>query len=619
MCGIVAIIKKNGKVDENELLKMKEILRHRGPDDEGSFISEDGKVGFAHVRLSIIDLTPTGKQPMASHNERYVMVFNGEIYNYLEIKNKLRKETKFRGTSDSEVLLEFFARLGTGIFDKLNGMWALLIYDKKKQKVYVARDRYGIKPLYYMETQDSLVFASEIKAILSYSDHTLDVDDAAIVTFLVNGVVDGIEKTTFKGIKRFPPGHYGIIDMKDRNSGIELRRYYTVGKNFVPDLFDATLSEIVGEFRQLFFDAVRIRLRSDVEVGVSLSGGLDSGSIYSVASMLGKTQMHSFSIYYPHRGFDESPFYNEVIKKFGGYNHQTTPDHNNFVKKYKKIIYYLDEPVKSMGVFSQWHVFQLARNFVTVMLGGQGGDELLAGYHPYFLPFMADIIKNFPYMAFSQLEKIHKVAGIPIKKFLSDFTGAVLGIGPVSESIFLSEIQELASNVSFYTRIPDHIEGFLNRRLFNDLTYLMLPNFLRYEDRISMAFSMESRLPFLDYRIVDFSFNMPFHLKIREGWTKWILREAMNGILPQKVRLRRDKKGFPTPFKMWIMDPDIMQYFRKPSILLKYVKPNAIETTMSCALEGNDSCVELLWRFLNLEIWHEVFFERKQETDFSCN
>ncbi len=562
MCGILMVYDKKRKIEKKEIVKLRDFMIHRGPDDAGIFVDEQENIALAHRRLSILDLSAAGHQPMTI-DENYI-VFNGEIYNYVELAQESKISLQ-SNHSDTFVLLNLLNKYKEKILNNLNGMWGFVYYDTFNKELLISRDRFGKKPLYYYEDENVFIVSSEIKPILYSKYYKKEINQNAVNEYLKTGLVDGLEETFFKGIKRFPSAHYGIYDLKEKRFKI-IRRYYSIEES-IYEVSDNE-EENIAKFKELFFDAVKIRLRSDVEVGTCLSGGLDSSSIYCVASEISDKPIQSFSSRFKEEGYDEGYFIDKVIQKYPGKNHFVFPEYDNFEEKLRKIIYYLEEPSKAMGVYPQWHVMELASKHLKVLLDGQGGDEILAGYDPYYVSFLADI-KN-PIKFFSEVLAIVDKKGVGILKFLAKGT---LGR-------YLKGKKEFQNS-------------YLATKLLYDVYRDMLPALVKYEDKIGMAFSIEARMPFLDYRLVNFVFSLENKYKIRNGWNKWILRKAMKGILPDEVTYRKDKKGFPTPFNKILEKNKHLEKFIPKSVNGEWEK----------------------WRYVSLGIWKEMFFENQNGED----
>ena len=553
MCGIVTVFDKKQKVIKSEIEELRDYMIHRGPDDAGVYVKDN--LALAHRRLSILDLSPAGHQPM-SMNDNWI-VFNGEIYNFIELAKENNIDLK-GNHSDTYVLLNLLNKYGSDILNKLNGMWGFTYYDSQKDEILISRDRFGKKPLYYYEDNNVFIISSEIKPILYSKYYRKEINQNAIDEYLKTGLVDGLEETFFKGIKRFPSASYVIYNLKLKKLQ-NIKKYYSIEKS-IYDVSDNE-KENIAKFKELFIDAVKIRLRSDVEVGTCLSGGLDSSSIYCVASELSDKPIQSFSSRFREKGYDEGYFIDKVIDKYSGKNHFVFPAYDNFENKIKKIIYHLEEPSKAMGVYPQWHVMELASKHLKVLLDGQGGDEVLAGYDPYYPSYLADI-KN-PIKFFNELLNIVDKKGFSIIKSLTKGTLA-----------------------KYVKDKKDFKNSYLSTTLLLAVYKDMLPALVKYEDKLGMAFSIEARMPFLDYRLVDFAFSLENKYKINKGWNKSVLRDSMQGVLPEEIAYRKDKKGFPTPFN---------KILEQNKHLEKYI-PNNVTGEWE------------KWRYVSLGIWKEMFF-----------
>lgn len=561
MCGILGLISKTDKkINKNDAILMRDKMEHRGPDDAGLLMEMNDRVALAHRRLSILDLSESGHQPMKSMNGNYIC-FNGEIYNYKELLDEFLSDEKINSKTDTEVLLKMMERYDTECLNNLNGMWSFIYYDVNNQKLIISRDRFGVKPLYYYEDEEIFIVSSEIKPILASPYYKKKLNQNSANIFLQTGLVDGIEDTFFEGIKRFPASHYMEYSLKDNSRTII--RYYDLKKSIykVSDSYE----ENVKKFRELFIDSVRLRLRSDVPVGNCLSGGLDSSSIYSVVSNISDGEVHSFSSKYEEEECDESYFYKSVTKMYPGINHETIPSYDNFEEKLKKIMYYIEEPCKAYGIISMWNVIELAKPHVKVLLDGQGGDEVLAGYDFYLWYYILDLLES----GIEDTDLSEQLQKIEDKKGYQ----------------FINSINDRLKSITS-TNIEKFNSSYLNERLFEDLTTYMIPAFLRYEDKIGMAFSIEARFPFLDYRLINFVFSLGASNKIRNGWSKAILRDAMEGILHEEVCWRKDKKGYPTPINNILAANPSMD---------KYI-PNNV---------SDDEWTK--WRYISFNVWRSVY------------
>lgn len=561
MCGIsVAYRFKSGfsVSDLQAFQKSLSVIRHRGPDGEGTTLFNTStntlrdveravggtetsfNLAFGHVRLSILDLSAAGKQPL--HYEHLTITFNGEIYNYIEIRSELEGlGYTFRTHTDTEVILAAYDRWETACLPKFNGMFSFVISDRKKKRIFIANDRFGVKPLYYYLNDGFLVLASEVKQFKCY-ELKLTLNDSAIRYFLDAQYNDYSEETFYNEVRRFPKSHYCIIPWAE-SPDLKFERYYSI-KN-IP----LQEKDIPEQFYSLLKDAVKLRLRSDVPVGFASSGGLDSSSILYTAHSLLKASGHqhhvqTFSAVFPGLDGDESEFIRLVEKDLAVRSNYVNPLELFSIDDFERHIYYQDMPVASTSYYAEWCVAKkVNQQGVKVLLIGQGGDELLAGYHHHFYRYCRQLILRGQIPAYlSQVKRYAALKGIPAKgvhhKVLNEVKLAVkFKLGLAS---FSNNLQGKWNKINTLTEL-----------LIADLTETMLPAFLRSGDRNAMAFGLETRHPFLDYRLVDFCFSLPDTYKIKEGWQKWLLRHIDVG-MPADIRYRKDKKGYTTPQDIWL-------------------------------------------------------------------
>lgn len=606
MCGITGYFGFN---DFRLLKKMTNTLKHRGPNDEGFLIEDD--VGLGNRRLSIIDVKG-GKQPIHNETKTIWITYNGEIYNYQELRAELlRLRHKFQTNSDTETIVHAYEQWGTNCLKKLNGMFAFAIWDSWKKILFIARDRLGIKPLYYHEGNGGFIFASEIKALLQNKRIERIPNEKVIYQFLIDGVHDHTEETFFLGIKRLMPAHYMIVSKK----GIKIGKYWELKIN--RKLIDSKSDEQrAKEFYNMFEDSIRRHLISEVAVGTCLSGGLDSSSIVclvneflkkqkSMKQILGKRQK-VFSAVYSNPEIDEKQYINQVVKFTGVEKNFAYPNERVLWKELKRFVYYQEEPVASTSPFAQWSVMKLASRKVTVLLDGQGGDEIFAGYIPYFLVFFRDLMKRKEYFLLA-------------KEFLMslDLTSPLMEkylVRGKKEAFAKSLLNENFVRRNEKAREKKWESNDLSEKLYLDTTKFSLPKLLRYEDKNSMAFSIEARVPYLDYRIVEYAFSLPINQKIRNGWTKFVVRNALKERIPEKIRLRRSKLGFPTPEANWLrkLSPVMGKIFSSNNSKRKeYLDFEAIKSSFEDFAKGklNDEYSDIFWRILNLELWFRTFID----------
>jgi asparagine synthase (glutamine-hydrolysing) len=562
MCGVAALIGLGGrKTDPAALERMTSSLQHRGPDDKGVYIN--GSVGFGFRRLAILDLSPSGHQPKVSHDGKKILVFNGEIYNYIELREELRAlGHDFESSGDTEVLLAAYAEWGTNCLAKLNGMWAFLIYDVEEHKIFGSRDRFGVKPLYRYSSGDLVVFGSEIKAIVHSGYYKTEINFGAAARFLIEDKLDIDTMTFYKGVEQIPPGSAFELYLDGRS---HTWLYWSLD-----DIEQCEVADPCETFKELFEDAVRLRMRSDVPVGVCLSGGLDSTSILcsmTTARTSTSSPLEAFS--FISKDFDESRYISDTIKLTGAQLNKLDVNPASLVAGLQKVLWYHDEPIHSMTALVGFELMGLAaKKGVKVILNGQGADETIAGYHSYFGAHWAGMLRRRQFFQMWNEIKQHSSAFgsdpymLSISAFLSVLSGRLSTASLYRRAAVYKKRMKLNRNGWFSTEFLSHLNWDQESRRIRTLEDALkvsvqrhpLPLFLRIEDRNSMAHSVEARLPFLDYRLVRLLFTLPSEWKMRGPWNKYILRQSMAGMIPESVRTRRDKMGFPVPGKQWMME-----------------------------------------------------------------
>jgi asparagine synthase (glutamine-hydrolysing) len=577
MCGIFGIIDYNRAIDHYKLQEVSKVIKHRGPDDEGYLLASsstksyqsykgDGSpkslvlphiksakgnddTALLHRRLSIIDLSDSGHQPM-NYADRYWITLNGEIYNYLEIKEELRsKGYSFKSTSDTEILLAAYIEWGEDCIQRFNGMWAFAIWDSKENSFFLSRDRFGVKPLYYFYSNSIFIFCSEIKGIRHYLNDTLSLDLKQVLRFLDRGeYMEGeSDSSLFKGIRQLMPGHNLIL----RNKKLKSYKYYDL--KIVPN--KNKLSDNIDILRKLFSESIKYRLRSDVEVGACLSGGIDSSSIVSYATSLYNKTFNTFSATWPGESIDESFYIDKVNQKWNCVAHAFKPDLTNLLETIDMEIWHQEMPLSGSSLLAQWFVMEQAKKAdIKVLLDGQGADEMLAGYPHYINTYINDLFVHFNWKELfihkDELTPKGYVPWYPCKAQLYNFL--VLKkyepFFPIEPSFF-----ELYKGTKNYIA-PSQFNSLAELQKYEIEKNTLLP-LLHIEDRNSMAHSVESRLPFLDYKMVEFCINIPTQQKIQGTKTKYLLRESMKDFLPSEVYKRRDKIGFATPLESRYFGP----------------------------------------------------------------
>lgn len=610
MCGICGF----NWNDEQLCRSITELLKHRGPDDEGFYF--DQEVSLGHRRLSIIDLEG-GHQPICNENKSIWIIYNGEIYNHIEVRRELEGKHRFYTNSDAEVIIHAYEEYGFDCVKKFNGMWAFCIYDKSNSILFLSRDRFGIKPLYYYFDNNRFIFASEIKGFIDYLKP--EQNDEVIFDFLAFGKLEHHADTFFSGIKRLMPAHNLIFHLGSKK--IEEDRYWDIhvmnekiGSSSVND------EEYAKLFYDLIEDSVRIQLMSEVPVGTCLSGGLDSSTIVclinkiifsetdtKIRESIGERQK-TFSAVYDDKKIDERKFIEEVTAATNVETNYVFPSGDELFKEIEKLVYYQDEPFTSTSIYAQWNVMRLASQKVKVLVDGQGSDELLAGYIAFFKIYLKQLLKERKYSIF-------------FREILFSYDALIHNHRIISNA--------LARNNIIYETILNQkfLDKFINRKqnsvssdniVSRSYEYIIngeLQSLLKYEDRNSMAFSVEARVPFLDHRIAEFIFTAPVDQRIKNGNTKFILRNAMKGILPERIRKRKGKIGFATSEDKWLKDhkDEILKIFGSESFMnRKYFNHKAILKIFLEYCDGKKHDTMIFWKIIVLEIWLRIFIDRDE-------
>ncbi|TWE07970.1 asparagine synthase (glutamine-hydrolyzing) [Rudaeicoccus suwonensis] len=616
MCGIVGYFGPAGT--PQILQRMNDCQEHRGPDGAGTFA--DGPVALGHRRLSIIDVAH-GQQPMSTADGRYVLSYNGEVYNYLELRTELEQLGRsFSTDSDTEVVLHAFAEWGTDAFDRFNGMWGLAIWDAQEQRLTLSRDHFGIKPVYVAQVGETLFFSSEIKSILATGVYDRRPNDRSIYRYLRFRIHEDGRETFFQGIERLEPGEYLSVDA----SGIQ-RGFYTRLREELAEL--ATQQRpyddaAAAEYKQRLTEAVRLRLQSEVPVGTSLSGGLDSSAVAVIINKLLNdgdattksvgAQQNTFSAVFPGSDNDEEKYVDAVLDICKGHvdSHKILPTADEFKVDLRDFIRTQEEPLISSGPYAQFQVMREATKHVTVLLDGQGADEMMAGYIPYYFVYLRQLRAQGATAAALELSKsldvLYRLGRFKLKSKLK-------GNKSIPGERLLGD-----DFVTTYAAERYSVEGAnLKKRLIEDLFIGSLPSLLRYEDKNTMRFSLEGRVPFLDKEVVKFIFSLSDEAIIKDGWNKRVLRDATRGLLPDLINRRRNKIGFTTPQSEWFMR--LKNYFYNIFLSESFAsRPYFDQTEVLHAFEGwikgtNTLDSMTFWRLLNVELWLREFFDEQPD------
>jgi asparagine synthase (glutamine-hydrolysing) len=617
MCGLVGF---SGAKDTKKLTSMRDSIYHRGPDDEGVLESENFSIGYR--RLAIIDLT-MDMYPITNEEENISVFLNGEIYNYKALREELlERGHKFKTESDTEVIAHGYEEWGVEILHYLRGMFVIILFDSRKDEVFIARDRLGIKPLYYTEHDGRVIFASEIKAIFSGFDVGREPDDQVVLKFLTSRVHDDTKNTFFKNIKRLMPGHFMVID---NGGNFRLEKYWSpsYSTEFSSKKSDA---EYAAEFKEIFTEAVKLHLIGDVPVGVTLSGGLDSSGITALATKLYKEgaseasttheqrdqEFYAFSAIHPGETINEEEYIDSVVDHTGVKSVKIIPELEKFWSEVDMWTYFQEEPVISGAPYAYYTVMREARKYVTVLLTGQGGDELLAGYIPYFQTYIQTAIANGQYAALAR--EVYAGRDLYAKYFFEKISSRLKKRNLIDTKSMIDPAILKSVEIPQVPKFKN-----LNERLFEDVTSLTTPSLLRYEDKNSMANSLESRVPFFDHLVVEYIFSLPVDQKIKFGWNRYIYREAMKGIIPEKNRLRRSKIGFTNPEWEWIerrKDTFIELFSSETFRLRKYWDADKVLQEFKLAVGGKKGGdILFFWRLFSVEMWLRTFVDKFEKLD----
>ncbi|NOU16868.1 MAG: asparagine synthase (glutamine-hydrolyzing) [Bacteroidales bacterium] len=563
MCGIFSAINLKSSFSTNDydiFKKSTNIIDYRGPDACGlltinsenkQFDSENYNIFLGHRRLSIIDLSVEGNQPMIDND--YIIIFNGEIFNYVELRTQLQSEgIIFKTKTDTEVILKIYQKYGSKGFYKFNGMWAFIIIDLKEQKIIVSRDRFSIKPLYFYENENQIYFASEIKQLLPFLNQK-SINNDVFYKYLQQSVLDYNNETFFKDILKVKPKTNLIINLK--NGLINEEQYWDY------ENVDFDIKNVFEQFKELFTDSINIRLRSDVNLGALLSGGLDSSAISLIANELSNNNLRTFSVVSNDRKASEEHFINILSVEKNIKNEKLIFTNDDVLKNIDKVIFHQDEPFGGFSVIAQYLIFERIKKQtdITVVLCGQGGDEIMLGYLKFFFFYL------------DQLKKQGKYYRMSKEILLSIFYRTVIWQFKLSSA--KRYIPSLVNKKDSYITLNGELENTwqcdsMRDRQILDIDKYSVPILAHFEDRNSTANSLESRLPFLDHRLVNLLLSIDTELKIKNGWTKYILRKSINE-LPVEIRWRRDKKGFSVPEDKWLrkdLKHDILDIFSKSTL-----------------------------------------------------
>ncbi len=620
MCGILLNIGNEEITPNHPAL---EIIVHRGPDGFGakSFDCENFRIGLGHRRLSIIDLSDCGSQPMSLNNGRFWIVFNGEIYNYREIRKELENDNfVFKSSSDTEVLLASYRKWGKNCLDKLNGMFAFIIYDSVEKRIFAARDRFGIKPLYYFNSASCFRVASEMKQFISIKGFTPELRPLKLYHFLNSGDFDFDDEPMWKDIFELEPGHFFELDLKKWKPGdkIFVQKWYE--PPFFTEKLKISFEDAVCEFRRLLEDSVRLRMRSDVPVGFLLSGGLDSSTLVGLAHRMHERteNLKTYSSCYENTAIDEREYINEMIRFCNAESCLHFPQPEDVSDNLAKVIWHNDLPILHGSPTVHWLLYKKIKSendARKVIIEGQGGDEIMCGYGDFHWAYLNECLHSCLFNFFSQLPKFQRVHKekwkIIIRKFLRINFSSFVKYPPselLNWKVLLDDRTDLSDLKISFPKIAIRREepnvSLLQRNRFKILRYI-----LHNVDRNSMAHSREARVPFLDYRLVEFCIKLPSGLKISDGQTKRVLRSASENVLPAKIAKRVDKQGYSSPVALWAKNS--LKEFLKSKISefsnLPFVNEKKCIESFEGYIAGKNHFDPVLWRIVCGGIWQEQF------------
>lgn len=599
MCGISAIINKgNQRVPQDQIQFMNDLISHRGPDGEGFYFGDN--FAFGHRRLAILDLSPDGHQPMC-FKEELVITYNGEIFNYIEIRAELQDVGyTFKSQSDTEVILAAYHYWGKDCVQRFNGMWSFIIHDKRSNQLFCSRDRFGIKPFYYLTTEDRIYIGSEIKQLLPFVSKR-KVNRNLLLDYLIAGVEEFSNTTFFEEINKLEQGHNLIYDLGTAQHTIERYYHFSIDRS----LSQLSEDEAVQRYKAQLENAVQLRMRSDVEVGTCLSGGLDSSSITALAAqnnMNSAFRLKTIHAKATERQIDESHFAEMVANHTNAEMHILEPSYTKFKEVVDQVIKVQEEPFGSPSIVLQYLVLEKARALnCIVMLDGQGGDETLLGYQRYYPAFLLELKGIKKIKGFIRSSENSDMSKKDLLKFYLYFTNYKLRLRYLKRrnQFYKKEIIQNYSSSILKEITSSYTDLIALQKL--EVSKTQLPHLLKYEDKNSMAHSVETRLPFLDYRCVELAVSLPNQYKIKDGWTKNILRKAVDQLLPKEIVWRKNKFGFAAPEQTWLKahEAEMKAAIQSSKVLDQLLNKEEFNY--------NQLDLRTKWRLFNVAKWEEHY------------
>jgi len=636
MCGIAGIILKQ-KVNFNlnqKIVAMTDALSHRGPDGEGFILAGDQIItphfntlkqnynradinyipktsvqhsdlnsflAFGHRRLSIIDLSETGHQPMCNANGKTWITFNGEIYNYLEIKADLKKNGhSFISESDTEVVLAAYKEWGFNCVERFNGMWSFCIYDSEKQLCFASRDRLGVKPFYYINDNNLLAFSSEQKAFIKAELIAAKINNNALHNYLINGLLETNSTNFFEGINELMPGNNLVFNLKTQE--LKITTYYNLTEHITLTNDRLSEKELIDKIAYTFENSVKLRLRSDVEVGTCLSGGIDSSALAVTISEITKQPLYCFTSIFKNQSINEEHFADSVANKIKAKHFKVEPTLEGFLEEIDSLIYSQDVPIWDTSTYAQYKVMELAKkNNIKVVLDGQGADELFGGYHHHFLAKWNNLFSQGHFMSgLNEILASKKTISNPLQFFLKERIKQKKYFNKKHFNQFFKPEFLNSSEI----KNPSVYFNSVNEQLVEDIYQTRLKSFLKCEDRCGMWHSVESRTPFADdIELINLLFSFNGNKKIKNGVSKYLLREVVKNKLPEEIYKRYDKKGFETPMQQWMqkLRPQLLSEIKAANF--DFVNQNELEKTDPTNSFQN----KLLFKLFVLSRWQKLF------------
>ncbi|HET8824772.1 MAG TPA: asparagine synthase (glutamine-hydrolyzing) [Terriglobales bacterium] len=631
MCGITGFVTLNPSATPRSVIeRMTDPIRHRGPDDSGIFQDSYASLGFR--RLAIIDVAG-GHQPMTNEDSSCWIVFNGEIFNHASLRPALEAAGhRYTTRSDTETTLHAYEQYGAASVEKLRGMFGFAIWDARSRRLFIARDRLGKKPIYYFWNGRLLVFGSEIKALLAHPEVSAQFDDTVLPEYLAFGYISN-DRTLFQGIRKLMPGHHLTLDLNSPAPAPQISRYWDIPNPIVEERDDASW---IRECRDRLEETVRMRLMSDVPLGMFLSGGVDSSAIAALMKRNFDGPVKTFAVGYSEAEFSELSYAKHVARDIGTEHHEVVVSMEDFFNALPRLIWHEDEPITWPSSVSLYFVSMLARQHVTVVLTGEGSDEMFGGYARYRHYAMNERWLRRYRMVPEPLRHFVRaqVASTPLlnSSLRRKLQHTFVGRGEDLESLYLDNFYSAfsyADQRALFPRLPqgspyasvraiwDSHSALspLQRMLLTDQkTYLV--ELLMKQDQMSMAASIESRVPFLDHEFVEFSTRVPDHMKLRNGEGKYIVKKAIEGLVPNEI-IYRKKMGFPTPLRQWLMDPKadgLFRILRAPDgLLARYIDAAALDHLLERQRSGTVDATDRIWRLLTLQLWGDLWITGKRD------